>query len=96
MDKLKSHSTSFFVDQLLNISLPKLSLDEKLNKTDLHLPINQQSTSLSDSLSLISNCMTYDRQMQTLHQINGKLIYDAFLCKKKMKGIHLRSSLELF
>lgn len=70
MDKIKNHhSTSFFVDQLLNISLP---LDEKLNKNDLtvHLPINQNSTSLTDSLSLISNCMTYDRQR--LNQLNGK------------------------
>lgn len=70
MDKIKNHnhSTSFFVDQLLNMSLPKL--DEKLNKTDL--TINQRST-LTNPLSLISNCKSYDHRLQTWNQLNGKL-----------------------
>lgn len=75
MDKIKNHSTSFFVDQLLNISLPKLPLyDDKFNKKiDLPiLPINHPST-LSDSLSLI-NSMTYDRQTHPLNG-NGAFIF---------------------
>lgn len=74
MDKIKSHhSTSFFVDQLLNMSIPKLAFDERPNKpADLsaHSPINHQSSSLTHSLSLIGNCVPYDRQ--TLNQLNGK------------------------
>ena len=75
MDKIKNHhSTSFFVDQLLSMSMPKMAFDVKPDRpADLgaHLPINQHSTSLGDSLSLISNCMTHDRQ--TLNQLNGKI-----------------------
>lgn len=87
MDKIKSHhSTSFFVDQLLNMSMPKLAFDEKPNKPanlSAHLPINHQSTSLTHSLSLIGNRMAYDRQ--TLNQLNGKFrFFDSCesICKK--------------